>query len=79
MKSFMTIGLSPKHICACSAYMDPDSNINNLKIRDMNYVRGILGYVLAMPVAVTLFTVGYIGLGILSIIIGLLLLADNVA
>jgi len=53
-------------------------NINNLKIRDMNYVRVILGYVLAMPLAVTLFTVGYIGLGILSIIIGLLLLADNV-
>ena len=45
----------------------------------MNYVRGILGYVLVVPVAVTLYTVGFIGLGILSMIIGLLLLADNVA
>lgn len=43
----------------------------------MNHVKAILGYVLAMPVAVTLFTVGYIGLGILSIIIGLLILADD--
>ncbi len=32
----MTNGLSPKHICACSAYMDPDSN--NLKGIDRFYV-----------------------------------------
>ena len=42
MKSFMTIGANPKHICACSAYMDPGSNINNLKIRDMKNVKEII-------------------------------------
>ena len=36
MKSFMRIGANQKHICACSAYMDP--GINNLKIRDMKEV-----------------------------------------
>jgi hypothetical protein len=43
----------------------------------MNYVRGILGYVLAMPVAVTLFAADYIVLGILSIIAGLAILHKN--